>query len=88
MGKNRVMSIALGNTRETEQHKNLHEIALRLTGQVGLFMTNSKPTEVQDYFDTFVKTEYARSGFIPSDEIVVPEGTFSMANYDDNSEKF
>lgn len=74
LGKNRVMALALGPTVETEQHKGLSELAQRITGQVGIFMTNEKPKKVTDYFARFVKTEYARGGFVPSESIVVPEG--------------
>ena len=45
-GKNKVMAIGLGRTKETEYKDNLHKLSNRLYGQCGLLFTNRPRDEV------------------------------------------
>ncbi|XP_033109679.1 mRNA turnover protein 4 homolog [Anneissia japonica] len=61
-GKNKVMSVALGRTREDEYRENLHQLSKKLTGNVGLLFTNEKKDDVMRWFDDFQDPDYARTG--------------------------
>ncbi len=47
MGKNKVMSLALGRTPEEEQKPGLHKVAQEITGSRGLLFTNSQLQDVE-----------------------------------------
>lgn len=42
--------------------------------EVGLLLTNETPETVREYFDSFVKKDFARAGIISPVSFVVPEG--------------
>jgi hypothetical protein len=46
LGKNRVIAIALGRTKESESRENLHEVSKRLKGQCGIVFTDKPKSEV------------------------------------------
>ncbi|KAI8968046.1 ribosomal protein L10-domain-containing protein [Mycotypha africana] len=73
-GKNRVMAKALGTSAEEEYKEGLSAIAKDLNSEVGLLFTNKTPEEVKNYFDEFVRPDYARSGAIATETITIPEG--------------
>ncbi|KAL0077088.1 ribosomal protein L10-domain-containing protein [Phycomyces blakesleeanus] len=74
MGKNRVMAKALGTTPEEEYKPELSKLAEQLNKEVGLLFTNKTPEEVKNYFEEFRQPDYARSGVVASQTIVVDEG--------------
>ncbi|KAI7871165.1 ribosomal protein L10-domain-containing protein [Spinellus fusiger] len=74
MGKNRVMAKALGNTPEEEYKTGLSKIAEQLNKEVGLLFTDKTPEEVKAYFNEFRQPDYARSGVVASQTIVIGEG--------------
>lgn len=45
-GKNKVVSLALGRTPESEYKANLHKLTRYLVGNVGLLFTNNEQKEV------------------------------------------
>jgi mRNA turnover protein 4 len=45
-GKNKVMALALGKTKETEAQDKLHKLTKCLVGQCGLLFTNKESDEV------------------------------------------
>ena len=49
MGKNKVMAKALGSTPEDEHQSDLHRVASKITGSIGLFFTDAEPDHVQKY---------------------------------------
>lgn len=51
MGKNKVMSLALGKTAEEELGDNLNKLSNKLVGQCGLLFTNKTKEEVLEYFE-------------------------------------
>lgn len=73
-GKNRVMQLALGKSEAEETEENLHKLAIRLRGQCGLLFTDRSEEEVIEWSKQYSALEYARSGFIATKTIVLPEG--------------
>lgn len=73
-GKNKVMTLGLGKTKEDEYKDNLHEISKRLVGNVGLMFTNEPDEKIKSWFKSFKEADYARSGNTASKTIVLPEG--------------
>eukprot|EP00128_Syssomonas_multiformis_P015771 Colp12_sorted_trinity150504_noHs@27922 len=74
LGKNKVMAIALGKTPEEEYKDNIHQIAERLEGNVGLLFTNKEKDEVVDWFSSYSESDFARAGSKAVQTFVVPEG--------------
>lgn len=73
-GKNKVMAIGLGKTKEEEYKDNLHKISVRLVGNVGLMFTNESEENVKAWFYSQKEPDYARSGNKSSEAVVLPEG--------------
>ncbi|CAH2102712.1 unnamed protein product [Euphydryas editha] len=73
-GKNKVMAVALGRTKSDEVEDQLNLLSKRLKGQCGLLMTNRDVSEVLEYFKKFRETEFARSGFIATRDVILPKG--------------
>ncbi|KAK8792056.1 hypothetical protein WA158_005433 [Blastocystis sp. Blastoise] len=80
LGKNRVMSFALGKTTAEEYRDNIHELAPFLNGNATLFMTNRSEEEVLKFFSEYHIQDYARSGFISTQKFVIPEGPMPFAH--------
>lgn len=73
-GKNRVMQLALGKSEDDEISDNIHKLSQRLRGQCGLLFTIRSEEEVLEWSKQYSALEYARSGFIATETIVLPEG--------------
>ena len=73
-GKNKLMQIALGRDPETEYKAGLAEMAQTLIGRCGLFFTNLPLDEVIDYFRSFSKADFPRSGFKATRTVELPGG--------------
>lgn len=73
-GRTRVMAKALGRTAEEAYLPNLDQLAARVGGDVGLLVTDEAPSVVREYFEAFVKTDFARAGAVAPLTFVVPEG--------------
>lgn len=73
-GKNKVMTLGLGRKKSEEVEKDLHLISKYLKGQCGLLFTNKPQEEVTEYFNNYVVYDYARSGFIATETVTLPEG--------------
>ncbi|KAJ3082181.1 mRNA turnover 4 [Quaeritorhiza haematococci] len=74
LGKNKVIAKALGLTPEEAYRDNLHLLAQKLEGQVGILFTNADVEQVKSYFSTFRSNDYARSGFIATETVTIPAG--------------
>lgn len=74
LGKNRVISVALGRSKEDECKENVHEISKRLKGQCGILFTDKSSEEVFKYFNKHVESDYARSGNIASETVTLKPG--------------
>lgn len=73
-GKTRVMAKALGINDETEYEEGLGQLGRRLKGPVGLFLTSHPVEDTKEWFDTWVKKEYARQGNPATETITLPKG--------------
>ena len=74
MGKTKVMMVALGRDTERECVPGVSALQEYLKGEVGLLFTNRDPQEVEEYFELFVKSDYARSGTEAAEEVRIPPG--------------
>jgi mRNA turnover protein 4 len=74
MTKNKVMQKALGLTTEDEYAPNLHQVSKELIGICGLLLTNRTKQEVTQIFSKFQVKDYARSGHVVDQTIVLPAG--------------
>nr|CAG4641964.1 EOG090X0BJA [Eurycercus lamellatus] len=74
LGKNRVIAVALGKSKEDECKENIHEISKRLKGQCGILFTDKPRDEVAKYFDKHVESDYARSGNIATETVTLQPG--------------
>lgn len=52
----------------------LFQISKRLKGQCGLLMTNRDVPDVLEWFKNLEATEFARSGFIATKDVILPQG--------------
>lgn len=76
-GRTRVLAKALGRTESEAYLPNIEQLAGEggyLNGDVGLLITNETPSVVQEYFDAFVRSDYARAGDVSPIDFVVPAG--------------
>lgn len=73
-GKNKVMALALGRTCENEVAEGLHKLSQALKGQHCLLFTNRSKKNVLDWMNNYEEPDYARSGFITTESVVLPEG--------------
>jgi len=74
IGKNRVIAKALGCSEEEEYNENLHKVTMLLRGEVGLLFTNEKVDEVVQHFANLSSVDYARTGGICRETVVLPVG--------------
>lgn len=74
LGSNKIMQVALGRTDADEYKVNLHLLAERLKGDVGLFCTNLDHEQVLELFDQFHHDDYARAGARATQDFSLPEG--------------
>jgi len=64
----------LGRNKETEYRDNLHKLSNRLYGQCGLLFTNRPRDEVFKWFEEYYETDFARSGNIAPDTVILDAG--------------
>nr|CAG4638673.1 EOG090X0BJA [Cyclestheria hislopi] len=74
LGKNRVIALALGKSKEDECKDNIHEISKRLKGQCGVLFTNRSKNEVLEYFEKHVESDFARAGNIATETVTLQPG--------------
>jgi len=79
-GRTRVMAAALGTSEDTECRAGISALARHLRGPVGLFFTNSDPKEVDEWFQSFQIPDFARSGNVATERVVLPVGPIVMYN--------
>jgi len=78
MGKNRVMSLALGRDEASEYNENLHKVSRLLRNQCGLLFTNQKKDSVMDFFTGHEQPDFARTGGEATEDVILPEGPLSQ----------
>merc|ERR1712133_51229 len=85
-GKNKVMALGLGKTKENEYKENLHLIAKRLTGENVLMFTNEAEEDIVKWFNTYTEDEYARPGNIAPETVILPSGELDENTYPQSME--
>mmetsp|Transcript_2132 Transcript_2132/g.4886 ORF Transcript_2132/g.4886 Transcript_2132/m.4886 type:complete len:225 (-) Transcript_2132:337-1011(-) len=78
--KNKVMQTALGMSPESECQDNVHKIAEMINGHCALLFSNSTPEEVESAFAAYRPSDFARSGSLATDTVVLPKGTDALAS--------
>lgn len=73
-GKNRIMQLGLGKSDSDEAEPELHKLSVRLRGQCGLLFTEKSEEQVIEWAEGYSALEYARSGFVATETVVLPEG--------------
>jgi len=73
-GKNKVMALGLGKTKQTETQDKLHKLAKHLIGQCGLLFTNKESDEVLEWFKNYSESDFARSGNLATETVTLPPG--------------
>lgn len=73
-GRTKVMQKVLGKSAEDEYLDNSHELAAIVRGDVGLLFTDEPLQVVEEYFDSFVKSDFARAGLQSPLTFTLPEG--------------
>ncbi|CAI5712823.1 unnamed protein product [Peronospora effusa] len=74
LGKNKVMKLALGRSKEEEYAENLYRLSKDVSGNTGLLFTNKPHEEVMDYFVKLSVSDHPRSGFVATETVTIPEG--------------
>lgn len=86
IGKNKVMSLALGRDPASEVVTGASQIGSLLTGDVGLLLTDLDLVQVREIIDSLQAQDYARTGAIADMSVVVcptpPEDTAGIRNFD------
>ncbi|XP_076457271.1 mRNA turnover protein 4 homolog [Babylonia areolata] len=77
-GKNKVMMRALGKGPEDEHLDGLHNLSKHLRGQTGLLFTNRKKAEVLKFFDSYRVADFARSGDVATETVVLEPGPLKI----------
>lgn len=77
-GRKKVAQVALGRSIQEEYADGLQNVSKRLTGNVGMLFTNRKDKQVRTYFRKYRASEYARSGFIATQDVTLNEGPLEM----------
>lgn len=74
-GKNRIMQLGLGkNSTDPDTEPELIKLSTRLHGQCGLLFTDKSKEEVLEWSQCYNALEYARSGFVATETVTLPEG--------------
>ncbi|KAF4031379.1 Insertion domain in 60S ribosomal protein L10P [Phytophthora infestans] len=74
LGKNKVMKLALGRSKEEEYAENLYRLSKDVSGNTGLLFTSKPHDEVVDYFAKLSVSDHPRSGFVATETVTIPEG--------------
>jgi len=74
LGRNAVMRKALGATPEDECRLGVHKAANMLEGSRGLLFTNETPEVVTDWFESFKRSDFARTGNKATETFELPAG--------------
>lgn len=78
-GKLRIIALGLGKSQETEVADGIHKLANAIKnhsmkGQCGLLFTNRSKKQVIEWAEEYEEMEFARSGFVTSHTVELPEG--------------
>lgn len=77
--KNKLMQLSLGTSAAQECQTGIHRLATRIGGHCGLLFTDKTPEEVQAVLDGFTPLDFARSGAVAMDTVVLPKGVDTLS---------
>ncbi|PWN42668.1 hypothetical protein IE81DRAFT_323216 [Ceraceosorus guamensis] len=77
-GRNRLIAKALGESPEEEVRDGIHGVSKMLSGPVGLLFTDELPSAVIDWFETYERRDFARTGNKATQDVVLPSGPVMM----------
>eukprot|EP00029_Vermamoeba_vermiformis_P012906 TRINITY_DN7854_c0_g1_i1.p1 TRINITY_DN7854_c0_g1~~TRINITY_DN7854_c0_g1_i1.p1 ORF type:complete len:237 (-),score=47.24 TRINITY_DN7854_c0_g1_i1:35-745(-) len=80
-GKNKIMSMALNQITENGDHVNLEKVTEQIEGQCGLLFTNDSKEKVVKFFESYVESDYARSGFEATREVTLNAGPLTQFSH-------
>ncbi|SCZ92100.1 BZ3500_MvSof-1268-A1-R1_Chr5-3g08337 [Microbotryum saponariae] len=78
LGRNAVMRKALGATPEDECRLGVSKVANLLEGSRGLLFTNEPADVVEEWFESFQKQDFARSGNVVDEAFTLPAGPLKI----------
>ncbi|SCV72864.1 BQ2448_4401 [Microbotryum intermedium] len=78
LGRNAVMRKALGATPEDECRLGVSKVANLLEGSRGLLFTNEPADVVEEWFESFKKQDFARSGNVVQEGFTLPAGPLKI----------
>ena len=78
--KKTIISHAIG-LGEDEIKPNLSGLLQYINGPTALFMTNEPDNEVREYLASVTHPDFAKAGFVATEDFVVPEGPLPQFNY-------
>jgi len=81
MGKNRVMSLALGRDEAEEYATKLHQVSRLLRNQRGLLFTSKPEDEVLDFFGDHSEADFLRTGGIAEETVTLPPGPLEQFSH-------
>jgi len=78
LGKNKVMSVAMGKASEDEHADNSHLISKYLHGSVCMLFSSRTPAELETVFEETVVEDYAVSGQPASYTVFLEKGVKAL----------
>lgn len=79
-GKNKILAKALGTSVEEEISPGIHELALKINGNIGLMFTNQSLQQVEEYFNQEKMIDFARCGGIATTTISIKAGALQRGS--------
>lgn len=73
-GRLSLAQIALGRDEAEEYLPGTRLLSKRLTGNVGLFFTNKGHEDIESFFKSYERDDFARSGFVATQDVSLSEG--------------
>ncbi|GAA5951164.1 hypothetical protein JCM3765_002404 [Sporobolomyces pararoseus] len=78
LGRNAVMRKGLGSNKEEECRLGVSKISNLLEGNRGLLFTDESPQVVLEWFESFRKQDFARTGNVVDETFSLPEGPIKI----------
>ncbi|CAI6009577.1 unnamed protein product, partial [Closterium sp. NIES-65] len=82
LGANKVLQVALGRDKATEQREGLHRCSELIEGHRGLLFTSLPKEQVEKRFNELAEPDFARTGSIATSTVELPEGPLTQFSHD------
>ncbi|EER01324.1 mRNA turnover protein 4 mrt4, putative [Perkinsus marinus ATCC 50983] len=87
-GRNKVMQVALGVDPESECQEGIHALSERISGEVGLLLTDMTADQLMDILANHEQSNFARSGCISTGDITLEAGDDALSRFPHSQEPF